>query len=60
LVEEFEVLVSVEIIYNPLFPPYLEVEGDYDEVIRVCERLGIEDSEITVGGHAYVRPEMGE
>ena len=52
-------LATVEIIYNPLFPPYLEVEGDPDEVIRVCEQLGIEDSEIMVGGNAYVRPETG-
>lgn len=52
--------VSVEIIFSPLYPPYLEVEGDHDEVIKICEQLGIEDSEITVGGQPYVRPETDE
>jgi predicted adenylyl cyclase CyaB len=52
--------VSVEIICTSLYPPYLEVEGDHDTVIRVCEGLGIADSDIMVGEHAYLRPESND
>ena len=47
--------VSVEIIYSAKFPPYLELEGAHDDVIHVCGRLGIDDSEITVGLQPYIR-----
>lgn len=46
---------SVEIVHNPLFPPYLEVEGTRADVIEVCEQMGFEDSEINVGGETYQR-----
>ena len=48
--------VSAEIVFTAEFPPYLEVEGAHDDVIDVCGRLGIDDSEITVALQPYVRP----